>query len=732
MRNGDGSEMSRTEAYRKIAYENANIHKWDPAEVRYLVSQAVSDTMSGMIHNLRQAYYESYILDNFTVEINDYELLLGRYANSFMETDEGRAIMNEEKGLVLIPSSGGAFNNNATQHRVIDYEKLLKAGIKGLITEIDNQLDAISYSDSDAVEKASFYKASKMSLEAVCRFAKRYHSRLIEKIETENNPARKNELMVLADIFAKVPYEPCEHFYEALQCMWFVQFCLKLVQDITLTGRLDNYLYPYYKKDIESGYITGEFAFELIEQLYFKHNEIYNTWPSSIMIGGVDRAGNPVWNELSYMCINAIETTGLVNPSVAVCYTNDMPEDLLARCVELISKGYTRPSFFNDRVVREGLIEAGVSEEDARYYIHSTCVEITPIGCSNVHVATPYINLNKAFEYILGNKRQIYGDICHVERDINFDISDLDSFDKFYSLSREVAAEIIRTYLTGICEYMYKKHRYAASPLASAFIDNCLALGKDSGAGGAKYSFVYPCFPGFVNFVDILAAVKKAVYEDKVISLEGLSKLLSNNFDDKKMHQYLLNRCPKYGNDIDEVDGLAVDMYDFIRNELKKYKTSVGGTFHPSFFAWIMHGILGMNAAATPDGRRQGEALSENLGAMQGRDKNGPLSVMRSIAKIDQKYGVGGIATNFRFSKAFVSKPEGREAVKNFIQVFMDNGCFEIQFNVVDQKDLMEAKTNPDKYRTLLVRVAGYSDYFVNLHSAIQDEIIKRTEHESI
>ena len=539
--------------------------------------------------------------------------------------------------------------------------------------------------------------------------------------------------MRMAANFERAPMEPCTHFYEAMQIMWAMQFCLRLVNDISLTGRFDNYMYPFYKKDIDDGVITREFAFDLICELYFKHNDIYDAWPASVMVGGVDRQGRPVWNELSYMCIEAIRTTGLVNPSVNVAYTDDMPDDLMDRCLEILAQGYTRPAFFNDRVIQQGLRCAGMSEEDSRYYIHSTCVEITPVGASNVQVATPYINLNKAYEYIFGGGKKLFGAECTVKPEVNVDLDSLTTYEAFEALTKKVVKGIIRANLERTAQYLYGFSQYCSSPLASAFINDCIERGQDSGAGGARYSYVYPCFPGFLNLVDALAAVRKAVYEEKLMTLSEMGAMLKDNFaGNERMRQYLVNRCPKIGNGVDEVDQIAVMMYEFIREELKSYTTSVGATFHPSYFAWIMHGILGKQAAAGPDGRKQGDALSECLGAVQGMDRNGPTGILRSIEKIDQKYGIGGIATNLRLTKKLMNSAEGRAAVKDYIRSFMDRDCFELQFNVVDQADLLDAQAHPEKHRSLLVRVAGYSDYFVNLTPEIQNEIIKRSEHSAV
>ncbi|HBP38987.1 MAG TPA: formate C-acetyltransferase/glycerol dehydratase family glycyl radical enzyme, partial [Clostridiales bacterium] len=275
--------------------------------------------------------------------------------------------------------------------------------------------------------------------------------------------------------------------------------------------------------------------------------------------------------------------------------------------------------------------------------------------------------------------------------------------------------------------------QYASCPFSSALIRDCLERGKDAANGGARYNFVYPCFPGFVNVIDSLAAVKQAVYEEKTLTLAETYTMIAENFRDyEKERLYLLNRCAKFGNDLPEADAIAYDFYRFIYDELSRYKTCLGGTFHPSYFAWVMHGHFGKNSAATPDGRLAGTALSECLGAAQGRDRNGPTAVMRSISPIDQSLSIGGIATNFRFTKSLLAGKAGQAALASFIRAFFAGGNFECQFNAVSQKDLLDAQKNPENYQSLQVRVAGYSDYFVNLDPVIQNEVIMRTEHDAM
>lgn len=723
--------MKRIDRLRKSAYDNGhhpNVH----IQRDFLLHKAVMTYTDTMTHNVKRACIDSMIMDEYDIEIDPHELLVGRFSTQFT-LDESQTILNEQ-GKTLIQQMGvlSGAATNTTGHRVIDNEKLLRIGIGGIIKEIDQQMDALRYDQAEYTEKMAFYTASKRSLEAVCRFADRHRQALLDLHQNETDPARRAEYLAMADNFKTAPYGPCTHFYEAVQCVWFLQFCLALVDDICLNGRPDNYLIDFYNRDLQDGTITRAQALEIIEALYFKHNEVYNAWPASLLLGGVDRDGNPICNDLTYLFLDAIETTALVNPAVSVSYTKDTPHELLEKGVDLIAKGYTRPAFFNDEVIQRGLLRAGVSAEDARYYVHSTCVEITTIGCSNIMVTMPYINPNKAFEYIFGAGQALFGDECHVAQPIDFSLDDLTDFDAFYRLIKQILVEIIRTHMVQVCQRCLVRERYQSSPLASAFTNDCIARGKDAGAGGAKYNYVYPCFPGFANLVDGIAAVKTAVYDKQVMTLEELGAFCKNNFEDgERMRQFLLNRCDKFGNGQDEVDNIAVELYELIRDELTKYKISLGGTFHPSYFAWEMHGRLGLISSATPDGRKQGQALSECLGCVQGMDKAGPLGVLHSIEKMDQSYGIGGIATNFRFSKDLVSSDEGKQAVIQFIHSFMDSDCFEIQFNVVDQADLIAAKQRPEEYQTLMVRVAGYSDYFVNLTPEVQDEIIRRTEHGS-
>lgn len=715
------------------------------AECEYLFCRGFLETQGENIHNIRRAKMDAYMLDHYTVWIAPYDLLIGSYSCCTLTEEQQAEIREARRILSVVGDYQSGCKQASTGHRVLDFELLLREGAEGVLARVRHERAQLQFGTADYYDRDITYQSMEISLSALIRFGTRVREALQTAAAQETDSERRAELEQLAVIFETVPAKPAQTFYEAIQSMWILQFAMKLIDDITLTGRVDQYLYPYYCRDIAEHRITPEFAMRLIEQLYFKHNEIYASWPASIMVGGEDRAGNPVWNELTYMCIEAIRTTGLINPSVSVCYTEKMPDDLLRLCMDIIAEGYTRPAFFNDAVIQRGLRNAGVSEEDSRYYIHSTCVEITPIAASNILVATPYVNLCKAFEFVLYEKSKPYsiGPLQNVGpgwggveqtpfllHDIEVSLDALDTFDKFYAKMKAVIAEIIAAHVAGVFRITDLRKRYTSSPLASAFLNDCIGRGEDAAVGGARYNFCYPNFPGVINLIDSLAAIRQMVYEEKRLTLRQYAQLCRTDFRDAEpLRQYIRSSCPKFGNDDARADSIAADLYEFIDSEVKKYRSPLGAQAHPSYFAYVVHGQMGYITDATPDGRHAGEALSEHLGAVGGMDKNGPTAVMHSIAKLDQSKGIGGIATNYRFAKNFISAESGKTAVCHFIRAFMQSDCFEIQFNVVDKQVLMEARQHPEEYRTLLVRVAGYSDYFVNLAENVKDEIINRTEN---
>lgn len=770
----------RIKRIKQRAFENGKHRDW--WTTAYWIRKALYEYRFEDIHNIKRAKMDAYKWEHIPIEIDPEELIVGRFPYSPIGTEIGTLKLERPRIQIFkselieperewdIPSLIGVSKEEwvflekfeedtislsgslsaTTGQRAMDYKKLLERGCEDILREVRERRAKIRFDKTKDAERDCFYEAAEISLQGFLRFAERYREKLEECCAIEKEPVRKAEYAKLIEIFSNIPAKPARNFYEAIQCVWLLQWAVYLAGDTNLSGRPAEYLYPYYQRDKEKGELTDEFAMELVESFFLKHNEIYDTWPAALIVGGVTKEGRPAWNDLCYMFVRAIETVGLINPAVSVAYNKEMPQPLLDLCVDIISKGYTKPALFSDEVVIAGLVEAGVELEDARSYMQSTCVEITPVGCSNIRVK-PFVNPVKALECSLNNGEEINAmeeeesakflfrgerELIHSKRWqdplFDYDLNSIRSFEDFDRVLKKCLSGIIFEHVKDTCRISLKFSRYTSSPIVSCFTNDCIARGLDASDGGAKYNFNYFCFPGMLTLVDSVAAIKKTVFDEKIITIQEMAALLHNNYEgEERMRQYLLNRCPKFGNDNDYVDAIAKDLYDFIDRELSKYCMNLpNSSMHPSYFAWKMHGIFGSRTSATPDGRLEGSALSECLSAVQGRDKNGPFAVARSMEKLNQKRSLGGIAANFRFAKSFIGRPEGKKAVAHFIREFLENGNFEIQFNVVDQKQLLDAQKKPEQYKTLMVRVAGYSDYFTNLEPNIQNEIITRLEHD--
>lgn len=686
-------------------------------------------------HEMIKAYVDAKVLDSIEPIFDPDDLIAGRLDLEWHPENDAEREASKERCKARSAFVSGMLSSS-NGHVTLDYEKLLEKGFGGVLADVKEKLANISFSDPEGIEKRKFYEACIISLEAAHRFQERYCAEASRLASIETDPERKKNLERMAESLSRVPYEPAQTFYDAIQAVWLYQIMVWAVKEFTQAGRPDNYLYPFYKKDLAEGRITPDEAMSLIEDWYLRINYFFSvkrTPATSLMIGGRDRNGNTVCNELSYMFVKAIETTGVLHPSVGLAYNKEIPDDLLDLCLEMNAKGFTRPSIFNDDTIIKGLKDAGCSDEDANYYIHSTCVEITPIATSNVWVASKYINLNKIFEYLLNGGEQIHkGEGLRFFAPFDSDINKLDTFEKFYSEIKKIVDNVLKGEILLQQEHLMALKRYSSLPLVDCFIKDCIEKGKNSANGGARYRFIYPSFPGFSNFVDAIAAIRKAVYEEKLVTFEELGEAIKNNFEGfERLHAFLLNKCPKFCNDTPEVDDIAQDMFKYICDELSIFKGCVpNATFHFSCFAYLHHGRLGLEASASPDGRKDSEALSECLGAVQGMDKNGPLALINSLCNIPQERGIGGIATNFRFSKKIMR--ENKDEIRALVKDFMRRGNFEMQFNVIDQETLIDAKAHPEKYRTLMVRVAGYSDYFVMLPNEIQNEVMKRLEHDDL
>jgi Pyruvate-formate lyase len=674
---------------------------------------------------LRRAYTKAYMLRNSTPVIGTGELIVGKPNYRVLSADEYDELEQYEN------YAGRAMANLQGQgsHMAIDYEKLLKLGVNGIKNEICNYRKMLHPENSEDLKKEEFYKACVIALEGVAAYASKYSDFAREEADRCKDEKRKGELLEISRILSNVPANPAASFREALQSIHFVTVCL---EGLYTFGRPDRYLLPYYINDIKKGEITPEFAQELIDCLCILYNE-YVPKGSAIgfMLGGKDSNGKDMTNELTYMFIESIGHTRLIFPAIGLCYNSGTPEDLLLKSMCLLGEGLSHPAIFNDEVIIKGLMQYGLPYGEACNYVHSTCVEITPVASSGVWVASPYHNLVQILLDILyiyslgdsGSKTEAM-EPCTIKNYEKFE-----TYDDIVRACKDRLAEKIRQGVVEENLNQMGRCLYGGDPLVSCFVNDCLSRGMDIDEGGARYNWIMPSFVGLANLADSLMTIKKLVFDQKVISLQELATALENDFVGyESLRQFIINKVPRYGNDESEVDSIIGDISSWIIEEVKRYKTFHGGCFAPSLFCWIMHESFGSLTEASPDGRKRAFPLGDGSGPAQGREMKGPTASILSSTKWCHELFIGGIAVNMKFSRDYFSE-ENLQKIASLIKVFISRGGFELQINVVDKEVLLAARKNPGAYQDLIVRVGGYSDYFTHLSPAMQNEVILRTTH---
>lgn len=663
--------------------------------------------------NTEGEYFERYAisfdkaLNSMDVLISDGELIVGKQ-NKHLEGQN--ATEWNEKYCAICEAAVAKAGGGQDSHMAIDYPLVLSCGLNGIIDRIDG------YLADCAEEKKGFYKLCKACLKAVIAYSERYADKAASLADAENDPVRKAELTEVARICRKVPAEPAESFHEALQSVNFVTHTLccnpyrRWHQQFQL-GHPDRYLLPYYEKDIKSGAITKERAQLLLDLLGIQINtRVPNGLSCGYMVGGRDANGNIVQNELTEMLMQVIDDIRLVYPSVGLCYTEGLDDRYLEKACEILSHGRSHPAIFNDDIITKGLISYGIPENEAHEYIHSTCVEITPVASSNVWVASPYTNMAALL--------------------LNTIKTEHESFEALINAMFATLDESIRVNFEGQCGLRRHRAENSMNPLLSCFVNDCLALGTDIEKGGGRYNWVMPSFVGMANLVDSLYAIKTLVYDKKELTLSEYRRIVESNYEgNEALRQRILNGIPKYGNDIDDIDGYFGMITDHIAGECARY-TGVhrNARLIPSVFCWIKHERFGKETGATPDGRVAGFPLGDGSGPCQGREMKGPTASILSSTKWDHSKLIGGVAVNMKFSKSSLGE-SSVETMKSLIKVYLERGGFEMQINVVDREMLEKAMTTPEAYRDLVVRVGGYSDYFVRLSKEMQQEVVLRTEH---
>jgi formate C-acetyltransferase len=630
----------------------------------------------------------------------------------------------------------------APGHTVLD-NKIYHKGFLDFKKDIDEAIEALDFfNDSDALNKREQLKGMGIAADAIMAYAQRHAKKLEELSEKESDSERQTEMKRMAEICRHVPANAPRTFWEALQYYWFVH--LGVITELNTwdsfnPGRLDQHLYPFYKRELESGQLTEEKARELLQAFWVKVNnqpappkvgvtaEESATYTDFCLInlGGVTGTGEDASNDMTYLILDVIEEMRILQPSSMVQISKKSPDRLLRRALKIIKTGFGQPSLFNTDAIVQEMIRQGKSVTDARNGGASGCVETGAFGKES-YILTGYFNLIKVLEITLHN-----GVDPRTGRRIGIETgnpNDFDSFDNLYEAFSKQLKYFIDIKIKGntIVERLWAE--YLPAPFLSILIDDCIKNGRDYNDGGARYNTSYIQGVGLGTITDVLTAIKYQVYDNRNITMRELLEALDGNFEGfESLRARLVEATPKYGNDDDYADSILRRVFESFFEAVEGRPNTKGGHFRINLLPTTCHVYFGSVVGATADGRRAGEPLSEGISPVQGADRRGPTAVLKSAAKIDH-IRTGGTLLNQKFTPQVLSDEDGIEKLLRLIRTYFRMDGHHVQFNVVTAETLRKAQETPEKYRDLIVRVAGYSDYFVDLGVVLQNEIIKRTE----
>ena len=631
--------------------------------------------------------------------------------------------------------------DHAQGHICPDTKTWLELGPKGLMTKAYEKLK-----NCDENQK-EFYECTIIVLEGVCHFMMRYHDYILTMLESLEDDNKKS-LQRVADICANLASRPAQSFHEAVQSLWFLFVVLHMESNASSfsPGRMDQYLYPYYQKDIEKGIISKQEALEILECLWLKFNQIvylrnqhsakyFAGFPIgfNIAIGGIDENGCNIYNELSLLLLKAQYHLGLPQPNLSVRLNKNSSHELIQEAIKVVAKGSGMPQFFNDEAIVNSMIkDLGIEEKDARNYAIVGCVELTTHGNNLGWSDAAMFNLNKALELTMN-----HGKCLLTNEPIGLDLGSIETYESFEDLENAFQKQIdyfIEKMMKA--EIVVEKAHQDCLPTAflSTVIDSCLEKGVDVTRGGAKYNLSGIQMIQIANLADSLAAIKVLVYDEKMITRHELLEALQADFKGYEIIQtMLLNKVPKYGNDVKWVDELGAKWAGYFRERMKDYTNYRGGLYHTGMYTVSAHVPMGENVGASPDGRNALTSLADGgMSPVYGRDMAGPTAVLKSVSRMKDSYTTNGGLLNMKFLPEFFKAETGMMKFENFLRAFVDLKIPHIQFNVVRREDLLDAKLHPEQHRSLTIRVAGYTAYFVELAGKLQDEIIERTAYEDI
>ena len=651
----------------------------------------------------------------------------------------------------IIRAEGNMTSGDA--HIALNYDRILKLGIKGYMYLIEEKRKNIALHKRKDLLKEQFYKAIKIGLQGIKTFITRFENLTFALSETEKNPERKKELQRVSKICKRIKQDPPGDFYEALQLVYFIQLILQIESNghsLSL-GRMDQYLYTFYKNDLEKNDITSDFAIELLENMWVKLYSINKIRPWShtrysagsplyqnVTIGGQTTDGEDAVNELSYLILRSVGEMRLTQPNLSVRYHKKIDDDFMMACINVIEKGFGMPAFNNDEVVIPSLIRLGVKKEDAHDYSAIGCIEVAVPGkwgyrCTGMS----FLNFMRVFLTALNDGLDVTSGKIFCKGTGKFE--DFTTFNdvmeawkkqvEFYTEAAVTTDTVVDTAL----------EENVPDVMCSAFVDDCIERGKTLKQGGARYDYISGLQVGIANLGNSLAAISKLVFEEKRIDKKELINNLLNNFegiDGEKLRQLLLYHAPKYGNDLDYVDDLLCDAYMYFIKELEKYHNTrygrgpIGGGYFAGTSSISANVPSGAVVPATPDGRKAFTPLAEGSSPAAGTDVNGPTAVFKSVSKLPTEKILGGVLLNQKLSPdSFRSIRDKKKLIQLIRSFFNDLKGWHVQYNIVSKETLLAARKTPEEHRDLIVRVAGYSAFFTTLAPDAQDDIIARTEH---
>jgi formate C-acetyltransferase len=734
-------------------------YHWGVAPEAFMFAKAFQDTLGASAIKVelpegfwdrslpvrRAAFFAEVIKRYLPVQILEGELIVGGQFNTALsktlKPDERKEWKKREKKWFrrnLWMSVVGMGNCGAIPgHLIPDYERVVKIGFKGLAEYFRSLRKDASPEHKDYIDSLL------IAIEAVPGFTERYAKLAEELAEKESDPDRKAELVEIARICRKVPWEPAETFYEALQSLWFTHMLVMAQESYPgpglSPGRVDQYLHPYYQADIDSGRITREKARELLQCWFVKPNYAYDFmgrvgttqginsgFGQLITIGGCGPGGEDLSNDLTLLILDVIDDMNMLEPKPNVRLHQNMGDEVMDRVIDMVGKAQGSPFLMNfDEISIKALKWAGLPADDLWNYAPVGCLENTLQGNDRSGTVDVNPNMAKALELVFGSGRDL-----RIKKRLGpatGDPAKFESFDQFKKAYFKQLGHLLDYVIEAAIEADAIRAKFEPTPYLSALVRGCAENGKDVCAGGAEHNFITAEGVAFATAVDSLAAVKKLVYEEGRIKMADLKKAIKTNFrEDETLRQMLLSKAPKYGNDDPEADEIAREVNHFFSENVFARKTPTGRRFRSGYLSWNYWILYATSTAATPDGRFRGQYLSNGICPVNGVDHKGPVSVARSVWSADLEVVPNGGSHTISFNPVMAKTEKGRQNLKAFLKGYGIQGGSALQINMVDPETLRKAQKCPAEYSNLLVRVTGYNAYFTALGKEIQDEIIAR------